>query len=111
MGVNLSIFLFRAVADRWRFGRSANPGPQGRTWIAGRGLGGYWPAGGWSGWRFGWLEAAFLFLTLLALGMRLWELDGRAMHYDEAIHLHFGWRVAQPGGFRSLPLDARAFPD
>ena len=103
MGVNLSIFLFRAVADRWRFGRSANPGPQGRTWIAGRGLGGYWPAGGWSGWRFGWLEAAFLFLTLLALGMRLWELDGRAMHYDEAIHLHFGWRLHNLEGFVHSP--------
>ena len=45
--------------------------------------------------RFGWLEAVFLLLTAAALGLRLWELDGRAMHYDEAIHLHFSWKLAQ----------------
>ena len=45
--------------------------------------------------RFGWLEAAFLLLAAAALGLRLWELDGRAMHYDEAIHLHFSWKLAR----------------
>ncbi len=45
--------------------------------------------------QFGWLEAVFLLLTAAALGLRLWELDGRAMHYDEAIHLHFSWKLAQ----------------
>ena len=45
--------------------------------------------------RFGWLETAFLLLTVAALGLRLWELDDRAMHYDEAIHLHFSWKLAQ----------------
>lgn len=44
--------------------------------------------------RFGWLEASFLGLLLLALGLRLWELDGRAMHYDEAIHLYYAWRLS-----------------
>ena len=47
------------------------------------------------GFRFGWLETVFLLLTAAALGLRLWELDGRAMHYDEAIHLHFSWKLAQ----------------
>jgi 4-amino-4-deoxy-L-arabinose transferase-like glycosyltransferase len=44
--------------------------------------------------RFGWLEASFLGLVLLALGTRLWELDGRAMHYDEAIHVYYAWRLS-----------------
>ena len=35
-----------------------------------------------------------MLLVLAALGMRLWELDGRAMHYDEAIHVHYAWRLA-----------------
>jgi type IV secretory pathway TrbD component len=35
-----------------------------------------------------------LLLVLVALGMRLWELDGRAMHYDEAIHVHYAWRLS-----------------
>jgi len=52
----------------------------------------------WSRWRFGWLEAGFLGLVGLALGLRLWELDGRAMHYDEAIHVHFAWRLANSEG-------------
>ena len=42
--------------------------------------------------RIGWLEVSFLALALVALGLRLWELDGRTMHYDEAIHVHFAWK-------------------
>ena len=44
--------------------------------------------------RFGGVEWAFLLVALVAAAMRLWELDGRAMHYDEAIHLHFSWKLA-----------------
>ena len=51
-----------------------------------------------SGWHFGRFEAAFLVLVALALGMRLWELGGRAMHYDEAIHLHYAWRLLNSEG-------------
>lgn len=56
------------------------------------------PARFWAGWSFGWVEAFFLALLLLALGMRLWELGGRAMHYDEAIHAHYAWRLANSEG-------------
>ena len=42
----------------------------------------------WSGRRFGLLEAGFLLVIIVALAMRLWELGGRTIHYDEAIHLH-----------------------
>ena len=45
--------------------------------------------------NLGWVEAGFLAVLMLALGLRLWELDGRVMHYDEAIHLQAAWRLSQ----------------
>ncbi len=48
--------------------------------------------------RWGWLEVAFLGVLVVALGLRLFELSGRAMHYDEAIHLHYGWKLANSAG-------------
>lgn len=53
--------------------------------------------GGWRG-RFGWFEASFLAVIAVALGLRLWELGGRTMHYDEAIHLHFAFKLANSPG-------------
>ena len=48
--------------------------------------------------RWGWLEIAFLTVMVAALGLRLFELSGRPMHYDEAIHLHYGWKLANSAG-------------
>ena len=48
--------------------------------------------------RWGWYEAAFLVVIVGALGLRLIELGGRPMHYDEAIHLHYGWKLANSTG-------------
>ena len=48
--------------------------------------------------RWGWLEGAFLAVMVVALGLRLFELSGRPMHYDEAIHLHYGWKLANSAG-------------
>lgn len=45
--------------------------------------------------RLGPVEWVFLLVALVAAAMRLWELDGRTMHYDEAIHLHFSWKLAR----------------
>ena len=53
--------------------------------------------------RFGRLEWIFLIVALIAAAMRLWELDGRTMHYDEAIHLHFSWKLAQGMEFAHSP--------
>ena len=53
--------------------------------------------------RIGWLEVGFLVLVLAALGLRLWELDGRTMHYDEAIHVHFSWKLFKGEGFVHSP--------
>ena len=52
----------------------------------------------WSGRTFGLLEAGFLLIVAAALAMRLWELGGRTVHYDEAIHLHFAWRLSESSG-------------
>ena len=48
--------------------------------------------------RWGWLEIAFLAVMVAGLGLRLFELSGRPMHYDEAIHLHYGWKLANSAG-------------
>ena len=37
-------------------------------------------------------------LAALALGMRMWELGGRAMHYDEAIHVNYAWKLVNSDG-------------
>ena len=43
-------------------------------------------------------------MVALALGLRLWELGGRTMHYDEAIHVHYAWRLLNSdGGFWGWP--------
>ena len=52
----------------------------------------------WAGRTFGRLEAGFLAVVIVALVMRLWELGGRTVHYDEAIHLHFAWRLSESSG-------------
>ena len=51
----------------------------------------------------GGLEWVFVVIIVVAAGMRLWELNGRTMHYDEAIHLHFAWKLAQGVEFVHSP--------
>ncbi len=51
-----------------------------------------------TGRKFGRLEAGFLLIVAVALGMRLWELGSRTIHYDEAIHIHFAWRLVNSDG-------------
>lgn len=43
----------------------------------------------------GWEGAAYLLLIAVALGMHLWDLGGRAIHYDEAIHVYYAYRLAE----------------
>ena len=57
----------------------------------------------WPGWRPGWFFGAFLLLASVALVLRLLELDGRTMHYDEAIHVHFAWKLSQGKEFIHSP--------
>ena len=58
-----------------------------------------WPSALWEALlRCGWLEASFFAVMVVALGLRLFELSGRTMHYDEAIHLHFSFKLANSAG-------------
>ena len=45
----------------------------------------------------------FAGLALAALGLRLWELGGRPMHYDEAIHVHYAWLMSIGDGYSHSP--------
>ena len=49
------------------------------------------------------MEWGFLLIGLVAAGSRLWELDARVMHYDEAIHLHYAWKLARGVEFLHSP--------
>ena len=53
--------------------------------------------------KLGWEVALFAGLALAALGLRLWELDGRTMHYDESLHVHYAWRLATGEGYVYSP--------
>ena len=48
-------------------------------------------------------QATFVALLVGALAIRLWELGGRTMHYDEAIHLYYSWKLANLEGFVHSP--------
>ena len=54
-------------------------------------------------WRPGPLEKWFIAIMLASLALRLYELTGRTMHYDEAIHLYYAWEYANGEGFRHSP--------
>ncbi len=53
--------------------------------------------------KLGWEAALFAGLALAALGLRLWDLDGRTMHYDESLHVHYAWRLATGEGYSHSP--------
>ena len=53
--------------------------------------------------KLGWEAALFAGLAMVALGLRLWELDGRTMHYDESLHVHYAWRLATGEGYSHSP--------
>ena len=51
----------------------------------------------WEGW-------AILALLVAALVTRLWDLGGRALHYDEILHAWYSWLYAEGGGYAHNPL-------
>ena len=53
--------------------------------------------------RPGWYGGAFALIVLFALILRLWGLDGRAMHYDESLHLNYSWSLAVGEGYSHSP--------
>ena len=51
-----------------------------------------------------WELAAYLLLLAVALGMRLWDLGGRTLHYDELLHAWYSWLYAEGRGFVHTPI-------
>ncbi len=45
-----------------------------------------------------------LALLVLALGTRLWDLGGRALHYDEILHAWYSWLYAEDFNYIHNPL-------
>ena len=63
----------------------------------GRRIAGIRPPKTWEGW-------AVLALVVLALGTRLWDLGGRALHYDEILHAWYSWLYAKNLDYVHNPL-------
>ena len=60
-------------------------------------ISGICPPKTWEGW-------AILALLVAALVTRLWDLGGRALHYDEILHAWYSWLYAEGGGYAHNPL-------
>lgn len=46
----------------------------------------------------------YLFLMLLALGLRLYALGVRPIHYDEALHALYSWKLTMGQGYQHDPM-------
>jgi uncharacterized protein (TIGR03663 family) len=51
-----------------------------------------------------WELAAFSLVLVIALGMRLWDLGGRTLHYDEILHAYYSWLYSVGQGYSHTPL-------
>jgi len=40
---------------------------------------------------------------MVALGLRLWDLGARPIHYDESLHAFYSWQLFTGDGFRHEP--------
>ena len=47
--------------------------------------------------------ASFGAIMLLALALRLWDLGGRPVHYDEGLHAYYSWQLFAGDGYRHEP--------
>ena len=43
-------------------------------------------------------------LVAVALILRLWDLDGRAVHHDESIHMWYSWLLVEGNGYTHDPV-------
>ena len=64
-------------------------------------------AGGCTGQSNGvawWELAGYGALLLVAIVMRLWDLGGRTLHYDEILHAWYAYRFSEGLGYSHTPL-------
>ena len=48
--------------------------------------------------------AAYVFLVIVALGTRMWDVGGRSLHYDEVLHAWYSWLYAEGSAYNHTPL-------
>ena len=51
-----------------------------------------------------WEVGLYALLILIALAMRLWALDARALHHDESLHAIYSWYLAIGQGYEHNPM-------
>src|SRR3972149_4222134 len=51
-----------------------------------------------------WEVALYGALISLALGLRLWDLGGRAIHHDESLHMFYAWEIFMGRGYEHVPF-------
>jgi predicted membrane-bound mannosyltransferase len=51
-----------------------------------------------------WQAWAFIAIMVVALGMRMWDLGGRTLHYDEILHSYYSWLFSEGNGYNHTPL-------
>jgi uncharacterized protein (TIGR03663 family) len=50
-----------------------------------------------------WETAAYAALSVVAFGVRFWDLGSRAMHHDESLHAYFSYQLLQGNGYEHNP--------
>ena len=46
----------------------------------------------------------YLLILVVSLGVRLWDLGERPLHYDELLHAWYSWIYAEGSGFAHTPV-------
>lgn len=54
--------------------------------------------------RLTWVGVVYAVIMLAAVVTRLWDLGGRALHYDEILHAWYSWRFAEGLGYSHTPV-------
>ncbi|MBM3933565.1 MAG: TIGR03663 family protein [SAR202 cluster bacterium] len=51
-----------------------------------------------------WIIAFYVAIMAAAAVLRFWDLDARAMHHDESLHVYYSWELAETSVFRHNPM-------
>lgn len=51
-----------------------------------------------------WEIALYGAIISIALGIRFWHLDDRAIHHDESLHMYYAWQIFKGQGYEHVPF-------
>jgi predicted membrane-bound mannosyltransferase len=51
-----------------------------------------------------WEIALYGAIMSIALAMRFWHLDDRAIHHDESLHMYYAWQIFKGQGYEHVPF-------